>query len=102
MALVALGVAATVTAVAVPMYAHYDLPLSRYTVVACRWMLGNLIHVVLVALGAVAVIGASWILPGIIPFLSLGAWITIDTALCIAFFTANDRRLAEAIGAEAP
>ncbi|MFB7251371.1 YesL family protein [Microbacterium sp. NPDC056234] len=92
----ALALAFAVTAVAVPLYAHYDLPLRGYVLTSFRWVLRNLPHAVLLLLAAVVVVTASLILPGIIPFLSLGAWLTLSTALCIGFFTANDRRLAEA------
>ncbi|MGY1550647.1 YesL family protein [Microbacterium sp. A588] len=93
--LVALTLAFALLAVLVPLYVHYDLPLRAYVLTASRWMLRNLAHVLLLVLAAVVVVTASLILPGIIPFLSLGAWLTIDTALCLAFFAANDRQLAE-------
>lgn len=86
-------------AVGVPLYAHYDLPLRGYLVTTSRWMLRNLAHVLLVLLAATVVVTASLILPGLIPFVSVGAWLTISTALCVAFFTANDRQLAEATDA---
>ncbi|MGF6823734.1 putative membrane protein YesL [Microbacterium sp. ZKA21] len=92
----ALALAFAVTAVAVPMFAHYDLGLRSYVPTAFRWVLRSLPHAVLLLLAAVVVVTASLILPGIIPFLSLGAWLTLSTALCIGFFTANDRRLADA------
>ena len=93
---VALVLSFAVTAVAVPLFAHYDLPLRGYVPTAFRWALRNVPHVILLLLAAVVVVTASLILPGIIPFLSLGAWLTLSTALCIGFFTANDRRLTEA------
>jgi uncharacterized membrane protein YesL len=93
----ALVLAFAVFAVVFPLYVHYDLPLGGYVVTASRWMLRNLAHVLLLVLAAVVVVTASLILPGIIPFLSLGAWLTIDTTLCLAFFAANDRQLAETV-----
>jgi uncharacterized membrane protein YesL len=95
--LAALVLTFALLAVVVPLYVHYDLPLTAYVLTASRWMLHNLAHVLLVVLAAVVVVTASLILPGIIPFLSLGAWLTIDTALCLAFFAANDRQLADAV-----
>ncbi len=83
-------------AVAVPMYVHYDLPLRAYLLTASRWMIRNLAHVLLLLLAATLIVVASLVLPGLIPFVSLGAWLTISTALCIAFFTANDRAIADA------
>ncbi|WP_460798972.1 YesL family protein [Microbacterium sp. GXF0217] len=92
---VALALAFAVTTVAVSMFAHYDLALRAYAPTAFRWVLRSLPHAILLLLAAVVVVTASLILPGIIPFLSLGAWLTLSTALCIGFFTANDRRLAD-------
>lgn len=83
-------------AVAVPMYVHYDLPLRAYLLTASRWMIRNLAHVLLLLLAATLIVVASLVVPGLIPFVSLGAWLTISTALCIAFFTANDRAIADA------
>jgi len=98
---VALVITFSVAAVVAPMYAHYDLPLSAYVLTASRWMLRNLAHVVLLVLAGTVIVTVSLMLPGVIPFLSLGAWLTVNTALCIAFFTANDRRLAETVPAGA-
>lgn len=94
--LIALVLAVALLAVVVPLYVHYDLPLHAYLLTASRWMLRNLAPVLLLVLAVVVVVTASLILPGIIPFLSLGAWLTIDTALCLGFFAANDRQLAAA------
>ncbi|HWV48489.1 MAG TPA: hypothetical protein VN035_03450, partial [Microbacterium sp.] len=92
----ALGLTFAVTTVAVSMFAHYELALRAYVPTAFRWVLRNIPHAILLLLAAVVVVTASLILPGIIPFLSLGAWLALSTALCIGFFTANDRRVAEA------
>lgn len=93
--LAALVVSFALGAVAAPLYAHYNLPLRSYLITTSRWMLRNLAHVLLLLLAATVVVTASLILPGLIPFVSLGAWLTISTTLCIAFFTANDKRVAE-------
>jgi uncharacterized membrane protein YesL len=98
----ALVVSFAITAVAVPLYAHYDLPWNRYLVTASRWAGRNVLHVVLLLLGAVAVAGVGSVLPGIVPFFAVGAWLTLSTVLCIAFFTANDRALAEREAAASP
>lgn len=99
--LAALVVVLALGAVVAPLYAHYDLPLRAYLLTASRWMLRNLAHVLLLLLAATAVVTASLILPGLIPFVSLGAWLCISTALCVAFFTANDRRVEELAAAAA-
>jgi len=95
LSVVALLAAFAITAVAVPLYAHYDLPLRAYLLTAGRWATRNILHVLLLLLGAVAVAGIGSILPGVIPFFSAGAWLTLSTVLCVALFTANDRALAE-------
>ncbi|MFK4789649.1 DUF624 domain-containing protein [Microbacterium sp. ZW T5_56] len=82
-------------AVLAPLYVNYDLPRGRYLLVASRWLLANLIHGVLLAIAAIAIIVASFFLPGLIPVFSVGAWLVLSTALCLGFFTANDRRVAE-------
>lgn len=92
---VALVLTCALLAVTFPLYVHYDLPLRAYVVTASRWMLRNFPHVLLLLLAATVIVTASLALPGIIPFLSMGAWLTIDTALCLAFFAANDRHLAD-------
>ncbi|WP_243231835.1 YesL family protein [Microbacterium sp. CIAB417] len=92
---VALVLSFAVTAVAVPLFAHYDLPWRAYLPTAARWAMRSLPHILLLLLAAVVVVTACLILPGVIPFLPVGAWLTLSTALCIGFFTANDRRLAE-------
>lgn len=99
--LAALVLAFALFAVVLPLYVHYELPLRAYVLTASRWMLRNLAHALLLILAGVVVVTASMILPGIIPFLSLGAWLTIDTALCLAFFAANDRHLIESVPAAA-
>jgi len=86
--------AVTLTAVLVPLYAHYDLPPRRYVVVASQWLLRNLAHGSILLAAGVLIATASAAVPGLIPFLSIGAWISLSTALCVAFFTANDKALA--------
>lgn len=88
--------AAGLFSVVVPMYVHYDLPLHAYPATALRWMLRNVAGVLLLACAAVALGGASWLVPGLVPFVSVGAWSVVTTALCLGLFAANDRVLAEA------
>ncbi|MFK4836498.1 YesL family protein [Microbacterium sp. ZW T2_14] len=92
---VALAAAFVITAVSVPLYVHYELPLGAYLLMASRWAMRNVLHVVLLLLGAVAIAGVGSILPGVVPFLTVGAWLTLSTVLCMAFFAANDRALAD-------
>lgn len=91
-ALVAFAITAICAAILVPLYVHYDLSVSAYLRTTLRWMLANPAHVaVLVAVAALIGV-ASGLLPGIIPFFTLGAWITASTAIGVAFFDANERR----------
>ena len=83
------------TAVLAPLYVNYDLPRRRYLLVASRWLLGNLIHGVLLMVAALAIIVVSAFLPGLIPVFAVGAWLVVSTTLCLGFFAANDRRVAE-------
>lgn len=89
-------VAAGLFTVVVPLYVHYDLPLRAYPATALRWMLRNLAGMLLLACAAVAVGGASWLVPGLVPFVTIGTWSVVTTALCLGLFAANDRALAEA------
>ncbi|WP_203579940.1 YesL family protein [Microbacterium hibisci] len=88
---VALAAAFAITTIAAVMYAHYDLALRAYLPTAGRWAVRNVPHVVLLLLGAVVVTAAGSILPGMIPFLSVGGWLVLSTTMCFSFFTANDR-----------
>ncbi|KAF2418525.1 DUF624 domain-containing protein [Microbacterium sp. B35-30] len=99
---VALAAAFVITAVSVPLYAHYELPLGAYLPTASRWAMRNLLHVVLLLLGVVAIAAVASILPGVVPFLTVGAWLTLSTVLCISFFTANDRAVADRAVAASP
>ncbi|WP_102194641.1 YesL family protein [Microbacterium aurantiacum] len=79
--------------VVIPLYAHYDVPLGSYISVAGRWSLRNIPHVLLLLLSAVVIVTVSSAVPGIVPFLTMGAWIVINTVLAVGFFTANDKRI---------
>ncbi len=91
----AAAIATIVTTILVPLYVHYDLPRRAYLPTASRWMLRNLAHALLLAAAATLVVTASAVVPGLIPFVSIGAWLSISTALCVAFFAANDRAVIE-------
>ncbi|WP_197517555.1 DUF624 domain-containing protein [Microbacterium karelineae] len=86
---------AAICHIVIPMYVSYDLPLRAYVMTAMRWGVANLAQVLVALAGTALVVGASLAIPGIVPFLSIGAVIVIDTALGCAFFHANERSLAE-------
>jgi uncharacterized membrane protein YesL len=92
---VAAVIAAALATVLVPLYVHYDLPLRAYPGTALRWMLRNAAGILLLACAAAAIGGASWLVPGLVPFVTIGAWSVISTALCLGLFAANDRVVAE-------
>lgn len=91
-ALVAFAITAVCAAILAPLYVHYDLPARAYLRTTLRWMPGNPAHVALLVAVAAIIGVASGLLPGIIPFFTLGVWITASTAIGIAFFDANERR----------
>jgi uncharacterized membrane protein YesL len=94
-ALLVVATAVVVGAVGVlaPMYAHYDLPRRRYVVTALRFSLAMPWATVLLVALAAAVALVTAIVPALFWFVSVGAWIHLDTALCLALFAANDSRL---------
>jgi uncharacterized membrane protein YesL len=79
-------------AVLVPLYVHYDLPLSAYPVVASRFVLANPAPTALLLAVAAGVGAVTAAVPGLLPFLTVGAWVHLDTALCLSFFHRNDER----------
>ncbi|MGN8027436.1 DUF624 domain-containing protein [Microbacterium sp. 22242] len=95
------GFAFLLSGVLAPLYAHYELPLWRYLVTASRWLLGNLVHALLLVVAAAVVAIATFLLPGLLPFFTVGVWLVVSTALCIGFFHLNERRLDERRAAEA-
>jgi uncharacterized membrane protein YesL len=75
------------------LYAHYDIPLRRYVPTATRFVLSNPVSMALLALSCSAIAFASVLLPALVPFVSIGAWVHFSSALCLSFFHANDRRV---------
>lgn len=88
------AVSAAALALLVPLYVHYDLPLRRYPVAASRFVLANPGPALLMLLTLAGVAIATALLPGLLPFLSIGAWIHVSTALSLSFFASNDNRVA--------
>ncbi|NHI17340.1 YesL family protein [Microbacterium excoecariae] len=79
----------------VPLYACYDLRLGSYVPTAMRWAARNLAHVLVLLAVSALIVGASAAVPGLIPFVSMGAIVVANAALGSAFFAANERALAE-------
>lgn len=91
---VAAGLLAAVYAVLVPLYVHYELPLRSYPVVAARFVLAHPAAALLLLGTAAGIVLVTTTFPGLLPFLSVGTWIHLDTALCLSFFARNDERVA--------
>ena len=77
-----------------PMYARYQLPLPQYLLVSSRFAVRHLAGTVILLFVSAAVVYASSVLPGLIPFFSIGAWMYLTGWLCDRFFTANDQAVA--------
>ncbi len=76
------------------LYVHYDLPRSRFLLTALRFTLARPVPSVL-QLFVLAVVGyASYRLPALVPFLSVGAWLYLASWLALRFFAENEARLA--------
>jgi uncharacterized membrane protein YesL len=88
--LLAVGLTVAWYAVLVPLYVHYDLPLRAYPLVASRFVLANPGPAALLLVVAVGIAAVTAAVPGLLPFLSVGAWVHLDTALCLSFFDRND------------
>lgn len=95
LATVALVVVATLGSLTAGLYVTYDMPFGKYIVRATRWSLGNLPHFLLLALALVLISGVSYVIPGLLPFLTSGALVVIPALLCTAFFRSNERLLEE-------
>jgi uncharacterized membrane protein YesL len=80
-------------AVVVTMRAHYDLAGGPYRT-AARWMALNPGSVLLLAVTATLVGAVTAFIPGLLPFLSIGVWLTVSTGLCLSFFAHNDQLVA--------
>ena len=86
-------VAVLATVLLPSLYSHYDIPLVRYVPTATRFVLSNPVSMVLLALSCAAIAFVSALVPALIVFVSIGAWMQFSSALCLSFFDANDRRL---------
>jgi uncharacterized membrane protein YesL len=95
LATAALVIVATLASLTSGLYVTYDMPFRAYILRAARWSLGNIPHVLLLGLTIVLICGATYALPGILPFLTAGALVVVPAQLCAAFFRSNERLLAE-------
>jgi uncharacterized membrane protein YesL len=94
LALVLLVFCSASAAVLVPLYCSYELPLQRYVPAALSFTLLNPLLLVLSLCTVVGVFALSWVLPGVVPFFSVGLLIYLSTLLSADFFARNERRRA--------
>ncbi|MEV5891162.1 YesL family protein [Nonomuraea fuscirosea] len=90
---VALIALAGVGAYVGPLYAHYDLPLRAYWPKAAQLALMRPASSVLLLLALSAIAFATSVAPILAPMISFGAWIYLNTWLCLRFFEENEARL---------
>ncbi|MFG1687535.1 YesL family protein [Nonomuraea sp. NPDC049269] len=91
--LLALVALAGVGAYLGPLYAHYDLPLWAYVPKASLLALTRPASsaLLLFALAAIAFVTSA--MPVLAAVISIGAWIYLNTWLCLRFFEENEARL---------
>ncbi|WP_223167508.1 YesL family protein [Nonomuraea sp. SYSU D8015] len=89
----ALLVLAAVGAYIGPLYAHYELPLWGYIPKASLLALTRPASTVLLMFALWAIVYATTTVPVLAPVISIGAWIYINTWLCLRFFEENEARL---------
>lgn len=78
------------------MYVHYDLPLRRYPPTAVRYLLHDLPATVLVvAVTAIAAL-VTFVLPGLLVVLAVGAWVYAVCGICLSCYVRNDQLVAAA------
>ncbi|SDL01896.1 YesL family protein [Nonomuraea jiangxiensis] len=90
---VALLLLAAVGAYVGPLHAHYDLPLWAYWPKASQLALLRPASTVLLLLPLSAIVYATSAAPVLAPVISFGAWIHLNTWLCLRFFQENEARL---------
>ncbi|TMR94367.1 DUF624 domain-containing protein [Nonomuraea basaltis] len=90
---VALLLLATVGAYIGPLYAHYELPLWAYIPKASLLALTRPASTVLLLFALWAIATATATVPVLALIISAGAWIYINTWLCLRFFEENEARL---------
>jgi uncharacterized membrane protein YesL len=76
-----------------PLYVHYDLPLWAYVPKAVQLALMRPASSVLLLLALSAIAYATSAAPILAPVISFGAWIYLNTWLCLRFFEENEARL---------
>ncbi|RVX42198.1 putative membrane protein YesL [Nonomuraea polychroma] len=89
----ALLVLAAVGAYIGPLYVHYELPLWGYIPKASLLAWTRPASTVLLLFALWAIVYVTMTLPVLAPVISIGAWIYLNTWLCLRFFEENEARL---------
>jgi uncharacterized membrane protein YesL len=76
-----------------PLYTHYELPLWGYIPKASLLALTRPASTVLLLFALWAIVYVTVTVPVLAPVISIGAWIYINTWLCLRFFEENEARL---------
>lgn len=76
-----------------PLYAHYDLPLRAYLPKASLLAITRPAASVLLVFVLLTVVFVTAAVPILAPLISVGAWIHLNTWLCLRFFEENEARL---------
>ncbi|MFI6479367.1 YesL family protein [Nonomuraea sp. NPDC050663] len=76
-----------------PMYVHYDLRPRAYVPTASLFALTRPAATILLLFILTAVVFATASLPLLAPLFTVGAWIHLNTWLCLRFFAENEARL---------
>lgn len=78
----------------VAMDAHYELDRRSSRRLAALFLVRFPGTPLLLAATTALVVVATGFVPGLLPVISVGAWLYLCTALCLSFFAANDRAVA--------
>ncbi|HEX4811237.1 MAG TPA: DUF624 domain-containing protein [Nonomuraea sp.] len=76
-----------------PLYVHYELPLWRYIPKASLLALTRPASTALLLFTLSAIVFATATVPALAPLFGVGAWIHLNTWLCLRFFEENEARL---------
>ncbi|WP_169729371.1 YesL family protein [Thermoactinospora rubra] len=90
---VALAALVVVAAYLLPMYVHYDLRVSAYLPKASLFALTRPASSILLLFAFVAIAHTVEAFPILAPTVAAGAWIQLNTWLCLRFFEENEARL---------
>lgn len=99
---VALALVGLAAMFAITLFSHYELPLRRYGVTAVRYLLHDLPATALVLVVTVIAVLVTRFLPGLLPVLTIGAWVHAVSAICVSCFARNDRLVAASSSSTSP